>query len=120
VKSRIEAGKGRHIGQRGADGVQRRQGLRLMQRRELGQLLQLLLDVALDSHRRTEALAAVDDPMPHRVGFAHTGPKRVEQLAWVDLCAWRVELVGSECLLARVEQGELHAAGASVDDQDSR
>jgi hypothetical protein len=39
-----------------------------MQRGELGQPAQLRLNVALDPNRRVEALAAVDDPMPYRVG----------------------------------------------------
>jgi hypothetical protein len=78
------------------------------------------LDITLDPNRLAEALAAVDDPMPYGVGFPEVGSQSLAQLAGVDLCARRVELAGSERLVLRVEQRQLQAAGARVDDQDSR
>ena len=76
VKRRVEAGDGRHAGKRVAHRAQRRQRLRLVQGREIDELAQRVLDRAVDPHRLPEALAAVDDPVPDRVGLAQPGLER--------------------------------------------
>jgi hypothetical protein len=68
VKGGVEAGDGGDLRQLRRDGVQRRQRLRLMQRGEVGELAQRRLDLGVDPTCRDEALAAVHDPVPDRIG----------------------------------------------------
>ena len=70
MERRVEACERRHPGQGRADCIQRRQRLGLVQRRELAQLAQRRLDLAVDPHRLAEALAAVDDAVTDGIGLA--------------------------------------------------
>src|SRR5438067_9075212 len=63
----VEAGDRRLVRECLRDGRERRQRLRLMQRREIGQLIERARDVLVDLNRPAEALAAVDDPVPDRI-----------------------------------------------------
>ena len=94
-----------HRGQRG-------ERLRLVQRRQRGQLLQGAGDLVVDHRRRAEALAAVHDPVAGRVGVT----ERVERGA--DVVAGR-QVARAEQLVAVAEQPQLEAARAGVDDQDA-
>ena len=76
----VEARDRRQLGQPLADRVSAASDLRLVQRGEVDERAQLALDVGVDPHRLAEALAAVDDPMPDRVGVAEPRVERVAQL----------------------------------------
>jgi hypothetical protein len=67
VEGGVEAGHRRHAGQGDLDRRQRGQRLRLVQRRQVGQRPQPLLDVAVEHHRPGELRAAVDDAVADRV-----------------------------------------------------
>ena len=60
----------RHARQALAHRIQRRERLRLVQRREIGQLLERLADVAVDHHRVVELRPAVHHPMADGVELA--------------------------------------------------
>ena len=85
---------------------------------EVGELAHGRRDVGVDPHSFAEALASVDDPVADRVGL----PQRVKcraQLIRVHLRARRPELPRGDRRVLAVEQHELEAAGAGVDDQDA-
>jgi hypothetical protein len=67
VEGGVEAGHRRHAGQGDLDRRQRGQRLRLVQRRQVGQRPQPLLDVPVEHHQPGELGPAVDDAVADRV-----------------------------------------------------
>src|SRR5436305_1779413 len=80
VKGCVEAGDGGNIRERLAHGVERREGLGLVKRREVAELAQRRADLGIDADRLTEALAAVDDAMADGLGAAQLTRQRVAKL----------------------------------------
>ena len=66
VECRVEAGHLLDAGLHRFEDANRRQVVRLMQRRERRELVQLGHDLGRDAHRAAEALAAMHDAMAHR------------------------------------------------------
>ena len=67
-----------------------------MQRREVGQLAEHLLDAPVDAARGLEPLAAVHDPMSDRVGLAQTACERGAHAVRIELAARRRQLALAE------------------------
>jgi hypothetical protein len=76
VEGGVEAGYRRRTREQGGDRVHARQGLWLMQRRELGQLLQCLPHRRVDANRAEEPVTAVHDAVSHGVDLEPTGERR--------------------------------------------
>jgi hypothetical protein len=72
VKRRVEACDRGDVRQCAADRIQRGERLGLVQRRELDELAERRLRLAVDQRRLAEALAAVHDPVPDGVGVCQT------------------------------------------------
>ena len=89
-----------------------------MQRREIDELAQLMLDRAVDQDRLAEPLAAVDDPVPDRVGITQPGFQRRLERPRFDNRPWRVELLLGQRSIAVAQQRQLDAAGPGVHDED--
>ena len=77
-----------------------------MQRREFGQLVERGRDIVVHAHRVAEALAAVHDPVPDRVGVRQL-VQRAQQRAFVDPAARRVEVTLAQQLIVVAENAEL-------------
>lgn len=85
VEGGVEARDRGQLWQRFRDGVERREGLGLVKRREIDQLSHRRLDVRVDPHSLAEALASMDDAVADGVGFAQARVKRCTELTQVHL-----------------------------------
>ena len=74
-----------------------------MERRKVRERSEILHDPGVDPDRRAEALAAVDDAVPDRVGRAGALDP-VAEGPLVDLGTWSVDVGLSRDLVAGVEQ----------------
>jgi len=118
VEGGVEAGHGRHPGKSLRDGVERREGRGLVQRRQVGELPERGLDLAIDPGGDEEAPAAVDDAMPDRLGLPQLADRR-HHVAGVHPAPLQGKLALAQRGLLLVDEGELEAAGARVDDEDA-
>ena len=75
-----------------------------MQRRQLDEIAQAVLDGGVDQHRLPEPLAAVDDPVADGVGIAEPVAERVAQLAGVERRAGSGELALDQRRVAVADQ----------------
>ena len=64
--------------------VERRQRLRLVKGRQVGEVAKRGFDLRIDAHGGTEAVAAVDDSVSNRIWNRHLG-ERLADRARVDL-----------------------------------
>ena len=87
--------------------MQRRQRFRLVQRSEVGQLLERFDDLVVDQHRAREPFAAVDDPVDDRLGVIEAVAQRGLELVRIDLRARSLELTRGEDPLVAGDQAEL-------------
>jgi hypothetical protein len=102
MKRGVEHRDVRDIGYRAPRFLERDQCRPVVQRRELGQRVELALDLGVDDNWITEAQTAVDDAMRDRVDVRRNGLERFD-------------LLGSAVVRDR---RELEARRASVDDED--
>ena len=103
MEGAVEDGDVREFGQRLPGLPDRRQGRRVVQRRELDRGLELPLDRVVDHDRLAKAHAAVDDAV---------GDSR-------DVVGHGVEGLHRRCRAVRLDNGELQARRAGVDAEDS-
>jgi hypothetical protein len=80
---------------------------------------QLRLNLGVDHDRLVEALSAVRDPVPDRVGVTRSSVERLAQRHTIDMRARRLQLTRRDRRVQAVagEQRQLQAARASVDDE---
>ncbi len=102
MKRGVKASERWYPRQRLADRIQGRERLGLMQRRELAQLPQVPLDIAVDPYRLSVALAAMDYAVPNNVGLLETRAKCLAQLARIDLRSRCRQLARRERLVLAV------------------
>ena len=116
VEGGVEAGDGRHVGRELGHGVERGQRLGLVQRRQVGERLELGPHVAVDHHRLPVALAAVDDPVPDCV----EAPQLLERPTQVVVAqpVDRGQVLGAEHVVVVAHQPQLQARRTRVDHQD--
>src|SRR5664280_206781 len=88
-----------------------------MQRSQGGQLAHIGLHLGADPHGRAKALAAVHDAMSDRLSIAERRVQRLTQRALVDLRLRRGQLALAEHRITAIQQRELEAARARVDDE---
>jgi hypothetical protein len=119
VKGGVEAGDGGQLRRERRDGIERGQALGLVQGRQLDELAQGALRVGIDPHRLAEALAPVHDAVADRVRLAQGAVERAAQLLGVHRSTGRLQRARFDRRVALVEQRELEAAGACVDDEDA-
>ena len=89
-----------------------------MERRQVHKLAQCRLDLGIDPHRLAEPLAAVDDPVPDRIGVGEPVLERAAQLVVIYRSARGGQLPLRERLVIGPQQRQLDAARARIDDQD--
>ena len=115
MKSGVEAGDighSRKQSHRCLDPGDRR---RIVERRQLGEPFQALLDRGIELDRARELGAAVDDAVSDRVDFANVADERGQ-------CAIRVldalEVLARNQLITGAENPQLERGRAGVDDED--
>ena len=118
MESRVKASDRRQLRQRRRDGIERGERLGLMKRSEVAQLAHPRLRIGVDPHRLAEALTSVNDAVPNSIRFAQHRVERGSELIRVHLRARSIELPRGDHSVIAVEQRQLQAAGARVDDQD--
>ena len=116
VKGSVEAGDGGSPRERRGDGGDGGQGRRLVQRRQGGQLPQLLQTLGVEPDRSAEPRPAMDDPVPDGVDPARLGDGRAKG-SGVEAASFLLHLVLLQEPVPPVEQAQLQAAGARVYDQ---
>ena len=119
MERRVEAGDLGDARQRAPHRGERREGFRLVERRELGEVAKRGLDGLVDHHRLTEALAAVDDAVSRHVGWRRQLPERRRDGIVVHGCTRCLELARPELGVVGADEGELEAAGAGVGYEDA-
>ena len=115
VERGVEAGHGRDVGQLRGDGVERGEGLGLVQWGEVGQLLQLLSHCLVDADRAGERRAPMHDAMTDRGGLT-PALQGFDELGGVDPVRSRREICAAPDVVV-LEQAQLQARGSGVDDQ---
>ena len=118
MKRGVEARDGRHAGERGAHDVEHRQRGGLVQRRQVGERAQLLLDARVDHDRARELGAAVDDAVAGGVDGAEAG-ERAPHRRRVGATVFRRQVDARGDAVVGVEDAQLHAARPGVDDEDA-
>ena len=117
VERGVEAGGGGRLGQPQGEGVDRRERARLVQRRQLGELEQARAHVVVDPGRRPQRVAAVHDAVRDGVGRRQA----VERVRGEGLAGRPLDQARSATrAVAGVEQPQLQAARAGVDDEQPR
>ena len=118
VEGGVEARDLRHVRQRPRDGVDGRQRLRLVKRRERGQLAQRRQHLVVEPDGRAEALAAVHDAVPDRVRrLGQLGERLRDRLGSTTDAERRAR--APQLGVVGVEQRQLEAARPGVGDEDA-
>ncbi|GFN09957.1 hypothetical protein GCM10010298_67790 [Streptomyces microflavus] len=117
VEDGVEAGGVRDVGQQVSGGVQHGEGLRDVQRREIGQLVQPGAHLVVDQGVAAQLRPAVDEPMPdgHRRGcFVQQRPQRPRSV----LAGRGVAVVLGKDLAAVTEHGQTQTGRSGIGHQD--
>ena len=113
----VEAGDGRNIGQDCVDELERAERLRLVERCEVGERVDPPKDSVVDPHRADELVAAVDDTVADRVDGSEPLHRLAHRLLLGAAARDRQVLRRHQGVV--VEDRQLQAARAGVDDEDA-
>ncbi len=115
----VEAGDGRQPGPQRVQCSHRRDGRWIVQRSEIRQPLEAVLDRGVDDRRPGELGAAVDDPVAGRVDLGDLLQHRLELPAQLGLVPGCATLARADDPVVRIEHPQLQARGAGIDGEDA-
>ncbi len=118
VKGGVEAGERRHLRELGCDGIDGGQCGPVVQRGQLAQRLQSGPHVVVDQGCRRELVAAMDHPVPDGID----GPDRRHEgrKGLGEMVIGRAQVAGRLHLVGSIDEPQLYALRAGVDDQNAQ